>query len=151
MDVAATPVTVLDNPADLSLKLALNTAGFINGQPRTFDVTVTNQGPSSQAGTVFFATALPFKDPVVTTSQGSCTLGTLTAAGRTFQCNLGALDFGNSATVKVTVSRVADSFAGAAQLTATFLTRGPNGGLTLLPGDPDASNNTLSTTVSVSR
>ena len=151
MDVAATPVTVLANAADLSLDFGFNVGGFTNGQPSTFEVTVTNQGPDSQNGTRFFATALPFKDPVVSPSQGSCTLGALSAFGRTFQCNLGTLGFNNSATIRFTVSRLADNFAGATDLTLQFLTQGPDGGLIILPGDPDATNNTLTTSVFVNR
>jgi hypothetical protein len=149
MDVAATPGSVLANPADLSLERVANLGQgqFVEGQPYTIELKVTNLGPDTQNGVQLFAFALPFKDPVVTTSQGRCTLNALSTFGRTFQCSIGTLAFNASATVNITVRRVAEAFVGDARVDANFQTQGPDGGLTLLPGDPDSTNNKATVTV----
>ena len=151
MDVAVSPTVLLPNPADLRLSETINTAGFTNGQARTYEIKVTNNGSDNQANTMFFAQSLPFKDPVVRPSQGSCTLNALNQFGRTFQCDLGTLAFGNTATVRITVSRVSDANANDANLVSSFFTRGPQGGLVLLPEDPDITNNSLTSNVTNNR
>lgn len=151
MDIASTPSPVLATAADLTVTQAINLAGFTNGQPRTFELTVSNQGPDSQTATQLRATAFPFKDPAITTSQGACSLGQLTASGRTFTCNLGTLANNGTATVRVTVTRVADAFAAADSLTVQFFVQDPAGFFLLHPNDPDGTNNVLQTTVFVNR
>jgi hypothetical protein len=151
MDVASTPSPVLATPADLAISQIINVGGFTNGQPRTFDLTVNNQGPDAQISTQLRATALPFKDPVVTPSQGTCTLGTLTASGRLFTCNLGTLPNNGVVTVKVTVTRVADAFATANDLTVQFLAQDPAGSFPLHPNDPDGTNNSQQQTLIFNR
>jgi hypothetical protein len=112
---------------------------------------VSNQGPDAQAATQFRATAFPFKDPVITTSQGTCTLGQLTATGRLFTCNLGTLGNNASATVKVTVTRAADAFVNDNSLTVQTFVQDPAGFFLLHPNDPDGTNNGLNQSISFNR
>ena len=151
MDIASTPSPVLATAADLTIAQAINVAGFTNGQPRTFELTVSNQGPDAQAATQFRATAFPFKDPVVTTSQGTCSLAQLTANGRLFTCNLGTLANNGTATIKVTVTRLADAVVNASSVTAQFFVQDPSGFFLLHPFDPDGTNNVLESTVFINR
>jgi len=150
-DIAATPSPVFANAADLTVSQSINLAGFTNGQPRTFEITVTNQGPDAQVATQLNATAFPFKDPVISTSQGSCTLAALTEFGRTFSCNLGSLANNGSATVKITVTRLADANVRDSQVTAQFFAQDPAGFFPLHPNDPDGTNNSLTATVFINR
>jgi hypothetical protein len=154
MDVASTPSPVLGIAADLAVSESINLARFVNGQAYTFEVKVTNQGPDSQDG-ISFSAGLPFKDPVVTTSQGTCTLNPVIADlaqfGRGFNCNLGTLAFGAAATIKVRVTRLADAFAGEKdRVEASFTAQGPGLSFPLAPNDPDSTNNRLSSTVFIS-
>jgi hypothetical protein len=151
MDIASTPSPVLANAADLTHVPVINLSGFVNGQPRIFEYTVSNQGPDSQLSTQFRATAFPFKDPVVTTSQGTCTVGTLSATGRLFTCNLGTLANNASATVKVTVTRAADAFVNDSSLNVQTLVQDPAGFFPLHPNDPDGTNNSVQQSISFNR
>jgi hypothetical protein len=157
MDIASTPTPVLSTAGDLAITESLNLGNFVNGQPFTIELTVTNQGPDSVSGVTFSATALPFKDPVVSTSQGACTvkgpvIGSADKFGRTFDCNVGTLAFGASATIKVNVSRLADLFAGAPdRVEARFVTFGPGGFLITAANDPDSTNNARQSTIFISR
>jgi len=150
-DIASTPSPVLANAADLTVAEVLNLSGFVNGQPRTFELTITNQGPDAQAATQLRATAFPFKDPVISTSQGTCTLSTLTANGRLFTCNLGSLPNNGTATVKVTVTRAADAVVNDANLNLQFFVQDPAGFFPLHPNDPDGTNNSLQRSVIFNR
>jgi len=151
MDIASTPSPVLATVADLKLDLGLNLAGFTNGRPRTFELIVTNQGPDSQAATQLRADTFPFKDPVISTSQGTCSLSTLTANGRLFTCNLGSLANNGTATVTVTVSRLADAFVNAANVPVQFSVQDPAGFFPLYPNDQDGTNNVVQSTVFINR
>jgi hypothetical protein len=147
MDVAVSPLPVLANAADIALKQEGSFGPFVNGTPYTIEVKVTNRGPDNQNGVIFSSTTLPFKDPVVSTSQGNCTLGALSAAGRQLQCSLGNLASGASATVKIVVRRVADGSVGDERLITQFFASGPGGGFITFDGDPYGTNNTLLVTI----
>ena len=156
MDLASTPGTVLNVASDLSVARTINLANFVEGTPYTFELKVTNQGPDSHDGISFSSGNFPFKDPVVSTSQGTCTLNTpiqgLEQLGRGFNCNLGTIGFNNTVTVTVRVSRLAEAVAGASQVEASFTARAPGAQLiTLSPDDPDGTNNTLNTPVFIRR
>jgi len=158
MDIASTPSPVLALAADLAVKQTPNLAQFINGQRYTFELTVTNQGPDSQDGITFSTGGFPFRDPVVSTTQGTCSLGPTNISdvaqfGRGFSCNIGTLAFGASATVTVSVSRLGDFFIGRDRVEALFIAQGTGPGISLFlaPNDPDSTNNRLTSTVFISR
>ena len=155
MDIASTPSPVLTIAADLAVARTINLANFVDGQPYTFELKVTNQGPDSHDGINFASGNFPFKDPVVSTSQGTCTVNPpitgLEQLGRSFNCSLGTIGFGNTVTVTARVSRLADAAVGASQIQASFTARAPGPqSITLQPDDPDGTNNTLTTPVFIS-
>ena len=65
----------------------------------------------------------------VNLNQGTCTVNPpitgLEQLGRSLNCNLGTIGFGNTVTVTVRVSRLADAAAGASQIQASFAARAP--------------------------
>jgi hypothetical protein len=134
MDIASTPGPVLTIASDLSVARTINLADFVEGQPYTFELKVTNQGLDSHDSISFASGNFPFKDPVVSTSQGTCTVNPpitgLEQLGRSFNCNLGTIGPGNTVTVTARVSRLADAVAGATQVQASS----PHG-----PRDPNHS------------
>ena len=84
-----------------------------------------SRGPDSLLPIIGFASGnLPFNDPVVSTSLGTCRVNPpitgLEQLGRSFNCNLGTIGFGNTVPVTVRVSRLADVAAGASQIQASF-------------------------------
>jgi hypothetical protein len=158
MDIAATPSPVLTVAADLTVSQTINLANLVNGQPYTFELQIINQGPDSQSSVNFNSGFLGFKDPVVSTSQGTCTVSPpqtgLEQLGARFNCNLGAIAFGNTAKVTVRVSRIAGTLIPGAAIPESFSAQGPGGIPLLQPvsaDDPDLTNNTLQTTVYVAR
>jgi hypothetical protein len=158
MDLASTPSPVLNVAADLSVSRTINLASFVDGQPYTFELKITNQGPDSQNGISFGSQFLGFRDPVVATSQGTCTVippqAGLEQLGAGFNCNLGTLALGSTATVTVRVSRASGALNPGGEIPQSFTAQGP-GGLPLLQpvsaDDPDTTNNTLRTSAIVAR
>jgi hypothetical protein len=158
MDIASSPTPVMTVAADLTVSRTINLAQFVNGQPYTFELKVTNQGPDSQSNISFGSQFLGFRDPVVSTSQGTCTVtppqAGLEQLGAGVNCSLGTLAFGNTATVTVRVSRASGTLIPGGEIAQTFTAQGP-GGLPLLQpvsaDDPDATNNALRTSAFVAR
>jgi hypothetical protein len=158
MDIASTPSPVLTVAADLAVSQSINVASFVNGQPYTFELKITNQGPDSQNGISFGSQFIGFRDPVVATSQGTCSVSPppvgLEQVGASFNCSLGTIAVGNTATVTVRVSRASGTLVPGGRIEQSFVAQGP-GGLPLFQAvsadDPDTSNNTLRTFVSVAR
>ena len=158
MDIASTPGPVLTVAADLAVNQTLNLANFVNGTPYTFELKISNQGPDAQSSVNFGAQYIGFKDPVVSTSQGTCSVSPpptgLEQIGASFNCNLGALAFGNTATVTVRVSRLSGPLVPGGAIPQQFVAQGPGGVFILQPvssDDPDATNNTLKTQVYIAR
>ena len=118
--------------ADLAIGESASVNAVTVGNPLTYTVTVTNDGPSTATGvrmtdtlpaTVSFVSAVP--------SQGTC------SGKSTVTCNLGILVSGGSATVTLVV---APTQAGSISNTATVSANEP---------DPDTSNNSATQATNV--
>jgi uncharacterized repeat protein (TIGR01451 family) len=103
-------------------------------KPLTFTSKVTNGGPSSANG-VTLTDSLPAGTTLrsVTTSQGTCS-----SSSGTVSCSLGGLASGASATVSVVVVPTAKG-----TITNSVTVRAAS------PPDPNSTNNTANTTVTV--
>ncbi len=115
-------------------------ASVNQGSQVTFTITVHNGGPAP-APVVTFSDALP--DPLVsfTTSQGVCAG---TAGLTTFNCNLGSLAVGATATVTVTV-QLGTTQTGSITNSATVNVTDNNGANI----DPNTANNTFTSTTTI--
>jgi len=119
--------TPVNAAADLAITKTLDTSPLVAGEPATFTVTVTNNGPQTATG-VSVTDAVPagFTVTQVTPSQGTCTTA--------IDCTIGSLAVGESSTVTVTGTVSASMNPGEA-LTNTASV---SGALT----DPNPANNT---------
>ncbi|MBI4338077.1 MAG: DUF11 domain-containing protein [Chloroflexi bacterium] len=128
-----TTVTAEVVNADLEVTKADAPDPVLVGQGLTYTVTVTNKGPAAATG-VTLTDTLPGNVTFgsLTFSQGSCAL-----SGSTVTCNLGNLANGASALVTITVTPGA---AGALSNTVS---------VTGAQADPDAADNTVTTTTTV--
>jgi len=165
LDVAAAPLASIANPADLTISVTAIAAtqgtmldpeffGWDRGKPLKFTVTVTNQGPDTSNGVVMQALVFPFNDPVALSTQGSCTVTpyALPQYGKDINCSIGSLASGGTATITITVTRPADEYANAFQLTPGFSTAdGNNQIFGTVRADPDGTNNSVGKKVSVNR
>jgi uncharacterized repeat protein (TIGR01451 family) len=136
---ATATTTVTSAPAgsaDLSITKTASPSPVAAGQPLTYLVTVTNQGPSA-APNVVVTDTLPLSANVTfgsaTPSQGTC------GAPNPLVCNLGALASGASATVTIVVN-VGAAATGPLSNTATATSDLP---------DPNSANNTATTSTTV--
>lgn len=123
--------TPVNAAADLAITKTLNTSPLVAGEPATFAITVTNNGPQTATG-VSVSDAVPsgFTVTQVTPAQGSCT------TGASISCAIGSLAVGATTTITVT-GTVSASMSPGAALTNTASVSG-----TLT--DPNLSNNTAS-------
>ena len=123
--------TPVNAAADLAITKTLNTSPLVAGEPATFAITVTNNGPQTATG-VSVTDAVPagYSVTQVTPAQGSCT------TGATISCAIGSLAVGATTTITVT-GTVSASMSPGAALTNTASVSG-----TLT--DPNLSNNTAS-------
>lgn len=127
----ATDVTV---SADVSISKVDAGVPFIAGQPGSYTITVTNNGPSNATGVTVDDTPPSFMTfTAVVPSQGSCT---------SFPCDLGDVAAGSSATITVTAVVDETSAAIIANNTAT---------VTTTSNDPNPSNNSSTESTSVQR
>ncbi|MDQ0649461.1 putative repeat protein (TIGR01451 family) [Microbacterium natoriense] len=123
--------TPVNAAADLAIAKTLDTSPLVAGEPATFTITVTNNGPQTATG-VSVTDAVPagFAVTQVTPAQGTCTIGA------SISCTLGSLAVNASSTITVT-GTVSASMSPGAALTNTASVSG-----TLT--DPNLSNNTAS-------
>lgn len=124
--------------ADVSVTESVPSSTVNAGSDVTYTITIHNGGPAS-APVVQFSETLPAPLLSSTTSQGVCAG---TAGLTTFNCNLGSLALGATATVTVTVALPAG--------TAGTFTNSVTVGVTDSTGtniDPNLSNNTASASV----
>ena len=129
--------TPVNPAADLAVAKTLDTSPLVAGEPATFTITVTNNGPQTGTG-VNLSDVVPagFTVTEMTWSQGSCT----TAA--TIDCTLDRLPVGD--TVIVTMTGIVD--AATAPGAALTNTASVSGALT----DPNPGNNTATASGTVS-
>ena len=121
--------TTVAASADVAITKSASPSSFVAGQPASYTLTATNNGPSDAQSVVVTDTlpsGLTFSAAVP--SQGS----PCTEAAATVTCNLGALSAGGKATVIINVT-VNPSTSGTVTNTATVASPTP---------DPDLSNNT---------
>jgi len=135
----ATSTSTIGREANLSLTKVARRASVELGQDLTYDLTVTNHGPSPALGVVL-TDALPaaVTPGTVTASQGSCTL-----SGQTVTCALGDLQKDAVATVTISV-QVLPEATGTLANTATVV---PPVGTT----DPAPADNSATATTAVVR
>ncbi len=106
-------LTPVNQAADLAITKTLATSPLVAGQPATFTIGVTNNGPQTGTGvTVTDAVPAGFTAVQAAPSGGSCTVG------GTITCSLPDLAVGASATITVT-GTVSPSFEPGAALTNT--------------------------------
>jgi len=132
-DSLAVPVTPINVPADLALTQTATPNPITAGQPLTYNLNVTNDGPGA-ATAVTVTDVLPGGATFVSAAaaQGSCT----TSAG-TVTCALGTLNAGQAVALTIVVR---PATAGALSNTAT---------VNATSVDPNAGNNTATTSVTV--
>ena len=83
--------------ADLSLEKTMTPVQPLSGQPVSFEITVTNHGPSDATGvTVTDPLPAQLTGATATPSQGTCTI-----SGSTVTCDLGTMAVNATATVTV--------------------------------------------------
>lgn len=102
--IVETPTPTLDTTADLSITLAADRSSFGNGDTVNFTLTVVNHGPQP-ATNVALTQFLPFPLDFSSASAGS---GSCSGAPYV-ACNLGTLNFGQSATATVSASAPRES------------------------------------------
>ncbi len=126
------PTCIVGLPADVSITKSDAPDPVSPGSPLTYTLTVTNHGPNDATGVTVMDT-LPAGVTLVSAipSQGTCT---------GLSCDLGTLANGASATVTVTVTVDATTPAGTITNTASVSAN---------EDDPDAANNTASTSTQV--
>ncbi|GAA1246045.1 putative repeat protein (TIGR01451 family) [Microbacterium phyllosphaerae] len=106
-------LTPVNQAADLAITKTLDTSPLVAGQPVTFTIGVTNNGPQTATGvTVTDAVPAGLTAVQATPSGGSCTVGA------TISCALPDLAVGAGATITVT-GTVSPSFEPGAALTNT--------------------------------
>ena len=106
-------LTPVNQAADLAITKTLGTSPLVAGQPATFTIGVTNNGPQTGTGvTVTDAVPAGLTNVQATPSAGSCTVGAA------ISCALPDLVVGASATITVT-GTVSPSFEPGAALTNT--------------------------------
>lgn len=124
-------------PPEADIALTMTAPDSSNaGAELTFTMTVTNNG-LGDAAMVSLSDSLPAPLSSFTTTQGACAG---VPGGSTFNCNLGALDSGSSATVTVTV------LMGQTDITNTVSVKGLDAAGTPLT-DPVPGNNTATVTI----
>ncbi|OLR93185.1 DUF11 domain-containing protein [Actinokineospora bangkokensis] len=135
-DNTATHVANVTAQADLSVTKTASAAEVVAGRAVTYDIAVTNNGPSTALGASLVETlADGLVAGTVTTSAGSCAV-----FGGEVRCTLGDLAGGATARVSIEV-RVP---SGRASTPATSSTS-----VTSPTPDPSAANNTTSVTTAV--
>jgi uncharacterized repeat protein (TIGR01451 family) len=114
--------------ADLSIVKTISPDPPVAGDPVTFTLTVTNDGPSNASG-VTVTDPLPAQllSPTVSSSQGSCSI-----VGGTVTCDLGSVTDGAQATV--TIDGTVDPASGGQTMSNSADVSGTE-------PDPDPSNN----------
>lgn len=87
-------------PADLSVTKTANHASVSIGSPVVYTIHVVNHGPANATG-VTASDRLPLSATVdsVTSSQGNCSLQV-----QTVTCEIGSLNVGSGATIRITVT-----------------------------------------------
>jgi hypothetical protein len=152
IDVTATPLPLIASPADLVLSATANAGtqnaeafGWTPGTPLTFTVTLTNRGPDAAAGLQVNSIFFPFNDPVITTSQGSCSVRNFDPQGRLIDCNIGAVASGGTVTVTLRVTRLASGVTNRNAFTSFDIRE------TQASQDPDGSNNSVSKNIPINR
>jgi uncharacterized repeat protein (TIGR01451 family) len=132
----ASATTTVNPAADLSITKTDSPDPVHQGQPLTYTIKVTNNGPSTATGVTLtdqFGKNAGFGS--VTTTQGTCSLKPQKAL---VTCNLGDLASGSSATVTLVVKPVMKgTITNTAAVSATS------------PTDPNTANNSASTTTTV--
>ena len=102
-------ITPVAAAADLAIVKTLDTPTLVAGQPATFTIGVTNNGPQTATGvTVTDAVPAALRNPVATPSSGSCTLSA------EIRCSLADLPSGASASITVTATVSPSSDPGSA-------------------------------------
>lgn len=132
--------TTVNTSADLALTIAATPNPVIAGNALSYQLTVTNTGPSVSRNVVL-TDPIPSSEKVDSTStstpSSSCDLQVNT---NTVQCQLGDLDPGRSAVITIYVTVAAATPPGSIVDTAS---------VTATTGDPATANNTASVTTPV--
>ena len=118
--------------ADLSIQKQVISGAVVAGQPVTYQITVTNAGPSDSAGTVVLDSLADATFESGTAPGGPCTVG----SDGSVTCPVGSIPVGTTATFTLTFAVDAGA-SGTLSNTAT---------LTSTSSDPVADNNTATAT-----